>query len=62
MGNPPAPEGYTWSLGLLYLVWAVAIVILYCRVPVVRRPQGEEDGCVAELPLAGVDVSDPLAG
>jgi uncharacterized membrane protein len=33
MANPPAPEGYTWSLGLLYLVWAVAIVILYfaCR-------------------------------
>ncbi len=29
MGNPPAPDGYTWSLGLLYLVWAVAIVILY---------------------------------
>jgi len=22
MGNPPAPDGYTWSLGLLYLVWA----------------------------------------
>jgi hypothetical protein len=33
MGNPPAPEGYTWSLGLLYLVWAVAMAILYpaCR-------------------------------
>jgi uncharacterized membrane protein len=33
MGNPPAPEGYAWSLGLLYLVWAVAIVVLYfpCR-------------------------------
>jgi hypothetical protein len=33
MGNPPAPEGYTWSLGLLYVVWAVAIVLLYfpCR-------------------------------
>jgi uncharacterized membrane protein len=33
MGNPPPPEGYTWSLALLYLVWAVAIVILYfpCR-------------------------------
>jgi len=29
MGNPPAPEGYTWSLGLLYLVWAVAVVLLY---------------------------------
>ncbi len=33
MGNPPPPEGYTWSMGLLYLVWAVAIVVLYfpCR-------------------------------
>jgi len=33
MGNPPAPEGYTWGLPLLYLVWAVAIVLLYvpCR-------------------------------
>ena len=33
MGNPPAPDGYTWSLGLLYLVWVVAVVILYfaCR-------------------------------
>ena len=33
MGNPPAPDGYTWSLGLLYLVWAAAIVLLYvpCR-------------------------------
>lgn len=33
MGNPPPPDGYTWSLGLLYLVWAVAIGILYiaCR-------------------------------
>jgi uncharacterized membrane protein len=30
---PPAPEGYTWSLPLLYLVFAVAIVLLYfpCR-------------------------------
>jgi len=33
MGNPPPPDGYTWSLGLLYIVWAVAIVLLYfpCR-------------------------------
>ena len=33
MGNPPPPEGYTWSLALLYAVWAVAIVLLYaaCR-------------------------------
>ena len=33
MGNPPAPDGYMWGLSLLYLVFAVAIVILYspCR-------------------------------
>jgi uncharacterized membrane protein len=33
MGNPPPPDGYVWSLLLLYLVWAVAIGILYvaCR-------------------------------
>ena len=33
MGNPPPPDGYTWSLPLLYLVFAAAILILYfpCR-------------------------------
>jgi uncharacterized membrane protein len=33
MGNPPPPDGYVWSLPLLYLVWAVAIAMLYvaCR-------------------------------
>jgi uncharacterized membrane protein len=33
MGNPPAPDGYTWSLPLLYLVFAIAIALLYvpCR-------------------------------
>jgi uncharacterized membrane protein len=33
MGNPPPPDGYTWSLGLLYLVFAVTIALLYfpCR-------------------------------
>ena len=33
MANPPPPAGYTWSLPLLYLVWAVAIALLYpgCR-------------------------------
>jgi uncharacterized membrane protein len=33
MGNPEAPDGYTWTLPLLYLVWAIAVVILYfaCR-------------------------------
>jgi uncharacterized membrane protein len=33
MGNPEPPDGYTWSLPLLYLVWAIAVVLLYfaCR-------------------------------
>jgi uncharacterized membrane protein len=33
MGNPEAPEGYVWSLPLLYLIWAIAIFLLYfaCR-------------------------------
>ena len=33
MGNPRPPDGYTWGLGTLYLVWAIAIVVLYysCR-------------------------------
>jgi hypothetical protein len=33
MGNPEAPDGYVWSLGLLYVVWGIAVVILYflCR-------------------------------
>jgi uncharacterized membrane protein len=33
MGNPPPPEGYTWSLGLLYAVWLAVVVALYfpCR-------------------------------
>jgi uncharacterized membrane protein len=33
MGNPRPPAGYTWNLWLLYLVWAIAIALLYfpCR-------------------------------
>jgi len=33
MAPPPVPEGYTWSLPLLYLVFAIVIAILYapCR-------------------------------
>jgi uncharacterized membrane protein len=26
---PPVPPGYTWSLGLLWLVWAICVVALY---------------------------------
>lgn len=33
MLSPPAPEGYTWSLPTLYLVWALVLIALYiaCR-------------------------------
>lgn len=33
MGNPEPPEGYVWTLPLLYLVWGIAMVLLYfaCR-------------------------------
>jgi uncharacterized membrane protein len=27
--NGPPPDGYVWSLGLLYLVWAASVIILY---------------------------------
>jgi uncharacterized membrane protein len=29
MGNPEPPQGYVWSLPLLYLIWAIAILLLY---------------------------------
>jgi len=29
MGNPEPPQGYVWSLPLLYLVWGIAIAMLY---------------------------------
>lgn len=33
MGTPPPPDGYSWGLATLYLVWAITIAILYaaCR-------------------------------
>jgi len=36
---PPVPPGYRWSLGLLYLVFAAAIAILYlpCRWYAMRK-------------------------
>jgi hypothetical protein len=44
MGNPQPPDGYTWSLALLYLVWAVTIAILYpaCRRFAQRKARGGE--------------------
>jgi uncharacterized membrane protein len=29
MRNGPPPDGYVWSLGLLYLVWLLVVVVLY---------------------------------
>jgi uncharacterized membrane protein len=33
MGNPEPPDGYTWSLPLLYAIWAITIALLFfiCR-------------------------------
>ncbi|MBZ5663213.1 MAG: heparan-alpha-glucosaminide N-acetyltransferase domain-containing protein [Acidobacteriia bacterium] len=33
MGNPEPPEGYVWSLPILYLIWGITIGLLYfaCR-------------------------------
>ena len=30
---PPAPQGYTWNLAMLYATWLVALAVLYplCR-------------------------------
>jgi uncharacterized membrane protein len=29
MGNPEPPEGYQWSLPLLYLTWSITVVLLF---------------------------------
>jgi uncharacterized membrane protein len=44
MGNPQPPDGYSWSLALLYLIWAVTIAILYpaCRRFAERKARGGE--------------------
>ncbi len=44
MGNPQPPDGYTWSLPVLYLVWAVTITLLYpaCRWFADRKAKGTE--------------------
>jgi hypothetical protein len=33
MGSGRPPAGYTWSLGLLYVVWLMVVVLLFfaCR-------------------------------
>lgn len=43
MMPPPVPAGYTWSLSLLYLVFAVVVAILYlpCRWFAGAKARGE---------------------
>jgi hypothetical protein len=43
MMPPPVPAGYTWSLPLLYLVFAVVVAILYlpCRWFAGAKARGE---------------------
>ena len=31
MGNPEPPDGYVWSLPLLYLIWGIALLYFACR-------------------------------
>ncbi|MDQ6830072.1 MAG: hypothetical protein M3081_14540 [Gemmatimonadota bacterium] len=42
MDPPPVPNGYTWSLPLLYLVWIISVTLLYipCRWYAKRKAQG----------------------
>ena len=47
----PAPDGYTWSLPLLYLVWAIVVVDAVFPLPLVRRAEGKAEGSVAEFPV-----------
>jgi uncharacterized membrane protein len=51
MLNPPAPPGYTWTRGLLYLVWAIVMVILYfaCQWYVRARRRSPKIAATQEL-------------
>ncbi len=42
MDPPPTPDGYIWSLPLLYLVWAIAVTLLYipCRWYAEKKARG----------------------
>jgi hypothetical protein len=30
MAPPPVPEGYAWSLMLLYVIFVTCVIVLYC--------------------------------
>jgi hypothetical protein len=54
MMNPPAPDGYPWSLPLLYLVAAIVVALLYLPCPLGGSPEGTAAGRVAAVRLADV--------
>ncbi len=48
---PPAPQGYVWSLGLLYLVFLIVVVALYfpCRWFAVLKQRRKDIGFLSYL-------------
>jgi hypothetical protein len=46
---PEVPPGYMWSLPLLYLVWAIVIVILYFACRWFARVKAQTDNAVLRL-------------
>ena len=51
MGNPPPPEGYVWSLSLLYLVWGIAVALLYVASRWFDRVKASRRIALAQLSL-----------
>jgi uncharacterized membrane protein len=44
MAAPPAPEGYAWSLTLVYAAWAAAVVLLFFPCRWLARRKARRDG------------------
>jgi uncharacterized membrane protein len=57
MEPPPAPDGYRWSLLLLYTVWAICVTLLYfaCRWYVARRSTRASANDVGLWPGGGIE-------
>jgi hypothetical protein len=64
MGNPPPPEASVWPLWLLYLVFAIALPLLYaaCRMrgQSIRRKGVKKRGLTPFLAVRREMGSDPI--
>ena len=58
---PDVPEGYMWSLGLLYLVTIAVVVAAVLPMPLVRGEEGRERQPVAQDPVSGSGSREPGA-